>query len=85
MRELVRRDLYVMTAHADEEADEDDLSALDIESVILTGAIVERQKHHETYEWKDVVQGQTLDGRAAFVVAKFGAVGSLYTLTVYEE
>ena len=36
MRELVRRRRYVMTTHADEEADEDGLSVLDIESVILT-------------------------------------------------
>jgi hypothetical protein len=61
------------------------LSALDVESVVLTGAIVERQKHRETREWKYVVHGQTLDGRGACVVAKFGAVGSLYILTVYEE
>ena len=42
MRELVRRGEYVLTTHADEEADDDDLSVLDVESVILTGTIVER-------------------------------------------
>ncbi len=83
MRGLVRRGRYVMTTHADEEADEDDLSVLDIESVIL--AIVERQEDRETHEWKYVIHGQTLDGRSAYVVAKFGLVGSLYILTVYEE
>ncbi len=74
-----------MTAHADEEADEDGLSVLDIESAILTGFIVERQKDRETGEWKYVISGQTLDGRSASVVAKFGLVGRLYILTVYEE
>ena len=54
MGELVRRRRYVMTTHADEEADEDGLSVLDIESVILTGAIVERQRDRETHEWKYV-------------------------------
>ena len=44
MRELVRHGLYVMTTHADEEADADDLSVFDVESAILTGEIVERQK-----------------------------------------
>src|SRR5215510_12769868 len=48
MRESVRRRRYVMTAHADEEADEYDLSVLDIESVVLTGAVVERQEDRET-------------------------------------
>ena len=85
MRELVRRRRYVMTTHADEEADEDGLGVLDIESVVLTGAVVERQKDRETHEWKYVIRGQTLDGRGAFVVAKFGLLGSLYILTVYEE
>ena len=85
MRELVRRRRYVMTTHADEEADEDGLRVIDVESVILTGAIVERQKDRETHEWKYIVRGQTLDGRGAFVVAKFGLLGSLYILTVYEE
>jgi len=51
-----------MTTHADEEADEDGLSVLDIESVILTGAIVERQRDRETHEWKYVLRGQTLEG-----------------------
>jgi len=74
-----------MTTHADEEADEDGLSILDIESVILTGTIVERQKDRETREWKYVVCGETLDGRRAFVVAKLGLLGSLYMVTVYEE
>ncbi len=74
-----------MTTHADEEADEDDLSILDIESAILTGSIVERQKDRETGEWKYLVSGQTLDGRGAFVVAKFGLVSRLYILTAYEE
>ena len=43
MRDLVRRGLYVMTTHADEEADADDFSIFDVESAILTGQIVERQ------------------------------------------
>ena len=85
MRELVRRRRYVMTTHADEEADEDGLSVFDIESVMLTGAVVERQKDRETHEWKYFVRGQALDGRGVLVVAKFGLLGNLYLLTVYEE
>ena len=40
----VRRGPYVMTTHADEEADADDLSVFDVESTIFTGAIVRRKK-----------------------------------------
>lgn len=85
MRHLVRLRQYVVTTHADEEANEDDLSILDIESAILTGSIVERQRDRETREWKYVVHGQALDGRGICIVAKFGLVSRLYILTVYEE
>lgn len=74
-----------MTTHADEEADEDGLSLVDIEGAILTGSIVERQRDGETGEWKYLIHGQTLDHRSAAVVAKFGLVGRLYILTVYED
>ena len=61
------------------------MSVLDVESVILTGAIVEGQRDRETHEWKYVVRGRALDGRGASVVGKLGLLGSLYILTVYEE
>ena len=86
MRELVRRGLYVMTTHADEEADADDFSVFEVESAILTGAIVERQKEAETGEWKYVISGEAVDGTPMSVVAKFGtSVQMLYILTVYAE
>ena len=74
-----------MTTHADEEADEDGFSIFDIESAIFSGSIVERQRDRETSEQKYVLHGWTLDGRKAFVVAKFGLAGRLYILTVYED
>ena len=37
MREMVRRGEYVMTTHADEEADADEWSVFDVESAILGG------------------------------------------------
>ena len=86
MREMVRRGEYVMTTHADEEADADQLSVFDVESAILTGAILERQKDQETREWKYVIRGEAIDSSAVFVVAKFGASSKLlYIITVYAE
>ena len=86
MRDLVRRGLYVMTTHADEEADADDFSVFDVESAILTGKIVERQMETETGEWKYVVSGEAVDGRPLSVVAKFGTSAQmLYILTIYAE
>ena len=75
-----------MTTHADEEADADDFSVVDMESALLTGKIVERQKEAETGEWKYVISGEAVDGSQMSVVAKFGTSGQmLYILTVYAE
>ena len=61
MREMPCRGEYVMTTHADEEADADEWSVVDVESAILTGAILERQKDQETRERKYVVRGEAID------------------------
>src|SRR5947208_164134 len=69
-----------------EQADADDFSVFDVESAILTGKILERQREAETGEWKYVISGDAVDGRQMVVVAKFGAsVQMLYILTVYAE
>ena len=68
------------------EADADDFSVFDVENAILTGAIAERQREAETGEWKYIISGEAVDGRALSVVAKFGTSAQmLYILTVYAE
>lgn len=86
MREKVRRRLYVMTSHAEEEMDNDHLTIFDVESVILTGEIVERQRDRKTREHKYLVRGETIGGtRTAIVVSKFGPTEKLVILTVYAD
>jgi len=86
MRDKVRLRQYVMTVHAEEEMDEDGLSIFDVESGILTGVIIERQRDRSKQEWKYLVQGETVDGnRVIVVVNKFGYAGKLVILTVYVE
>lgn len=85
MREKVRDLQYVMTLHAEEEMDDDNLSIFDVESVILTGEIVERQKDRKTGEWKYLVKGQVLSGEDAIVVGKIGPTEKLVVITVYRE
>lgn len=86
MREKIRRRQYVMTLHAEEEMDDDGLTIFDVESVILTGAIIDQQKDRKTRERKYLVRGQTVDGaEVAVVVTKFGRTGKLVLLTVYGE
>jgi hypothetical protein len=62
MQEEVRALEYVMSVHAEEEM-EDELSILDVEHVILTGGIIERQKDQETGEWRYLIQEkECIDG-----------------------
>ncbi|MFY9824387.1 MAG: DUF4258 domain-containing protein [Thermoanaerobaculia bacterium] len=86
MQEKIRKRLYVMTLHAEEEMDSDGLTIFDVESVILTGEIIEPQRDRKTGERKYLVRGETLErGQAAVVVSKFGATDKLVILTVYVE
>jgi uncharacterized DUF497 family protein len=83
MRESIRNNNYVMTLHAEEEMDNDNLTIFDIEGVILTGKIIERQKDQITTEWKYLIEGLTLENSAAVVVAKMSPTNTLVIITVY--
>jgi len=85
MRELIRTRRYVMTLHAEDEMDADALTIFDVESVILTGQITERQHDRQPDAWKYLVSGQALDGAAVTVVTKFGAIDKLVLITVFRE
>jgi hypothetical protein len=61
----------------------DNLSIFDVEHVILTGEIKERQKDRDTGEWKYLVEGETIVGDLAVVVAKLSITNKLVMITVY--
>lgn len=82
-RQSIRVGSYVITHHGLDELEEDGLSVLDLESCVLTGSVVERQRDRRTGERKYVVAGHALDGRGVTVVAKWLAVGRMAVLTVY--
>jgi hypothetical protein len=83
LRHLIRTLSYVVSSHAADELEDDNLTVFDLENIVLTGQIVERQKDRTTRETKYVVHGATLDGQAAEVVVKVGHTGKLVVLTVY--
>jgi hypothetical protein len=86
MRDRIHTRQYVMTLHAEEEMNDDGLSIFDVESGILTGIIIERQRDRSRQEWKYLVQGETVAGNQVIVVvAKFGYSDKLIILTVYVE
>jgi len=83
IRDLVRSLNYVVSLHAAEELEDDNLTILDLENIILTGRIVKRQRDRQTRETKILIRGRSLDGREAEVVVKPGPTGALYIITVY--
>ena len=82
-RHLIRSLNYVVSTHAAEELEDDSLNILDLENIILTGEITERQRDARTREVKCVVAGITLEGTAAEAVVKVGHTGKLVVITVY--
>lgn len=83
IRNLLRSLRYVVSLHAAEEMEDDGFTILDLENIILTGTIVERQKDQKTDETKIVIRGVALDGREAEAIVKGGFSGILYIITVY--
>jgi len=83
LRELIRALRYVISTHAADELEDDQLSVFDLENIILTGRVIERQRDEITRETKYVVDGSTLDGQVAQAVVKVGHSGRLFVITVY--
>ena len=83
LRDLIRSLNYVVSIHAAEELDDDNLTILDLENIILTGEIVKRQRDRQTGEVKCVIRGHTLNGLAAESIVKIGLTGRLVVITVY--
>jgi len=84
MREKIRTRQYVMTLHAEEEMNDDDLSIFDVERAILTGGVIERQEEYMTGEWKYLIAGRSIGGADVEVVAKMSATAKLVIITVYK-
>ena len=83
LRQLIRTLNYVVSNHAAEELEDDNLSIIDLENIILAGQITERQRDAQSRENKVVVSGVTLDGSRAQAVVKIGFTGKLVVITVY--
>ena len=83
LRDLIRSLYYVVSIHAAEELDDDALTILDLENIVLTGEIIERQRDRQTREVKCVVRGFILDDLQAETIVKIGPTGRLIVITVY--
>jgi len=83
LRDLIRSLNYAVSIHAAEELEDDNLTILDFENIILTGAIVERQRDRQTREVKYIVRGNALSSVLAEAAVKIAPDGNLFVITVY--
>ncbi len=83
IQEKVQNQEYVLTLHAEDEMDQDNLTSFDVENALLTGKIVGRQRDLQSGEWKYVVEGQTHGSEIAVVVTKLTFSRKLVIITVY--
>jgi len=84
LRRAILQQRYRISSHANEEMSEDNLTAEDMEGVILRGRIARRYTRDPRgtrYE----VAGHATDGRRARVVCRFLASGSLVIITAFAE
>lgn len=84
MREKIRRRQYVMTSHARKEMTDDGFTIYDVESGILSGEIIQRQKDQSTAEWKYRIRGTTISDNDIESICKISPTGKLVIITVYE-
>ncbi len=82
-RDCVREGKIVVTQHAFEEMNDDDLMQFDVEYCILNGEIVERQWDNEWNEWKYIISGKSADGEFMDVVLKIGYQDKSVIITTY--
>jgi len=79
----IRIGRYVMTVHAEEEMNDDDLSIFDVEAAIFDGVITERQQDHRTGEWKYLICGMSTTQIMIEVATKLRPDDLVVILTVY--
>ena len=83
-REKIRTNQYIMTLHAEEEMDNDDLSIFDIERCVLNGKISGRNRDTEIGEWKYTISGKSITGLDIGIITKISITGKMVIITVYK-
>ena len=84
LRDKILKREYVMTHHAREEMNDDELTIYDVERSILTGEILERQQDRVTTEWKYRIKGLSVEGDEIEVITKLSPTNKLVIITVYK-
>jgi hypothetical protein len=83
MRRGVRAGEVLLTTHAYDEMNQDDLFVVDLENCILTGSIMIRQWDDDFSEWKYVIHGDSHTGEEMAVVAKLDYNDCVVIITTF--
>ena len=84
IREKIRQEEYVLTVHAEEEINNDEFVEVDVETSILNGRIIRRQRDL-LGRAKYIIEGAATDGRKVQTVCRFSDSGNyVVIITVYE-
>lgn len=84
IREYVKEQNYRITIHAQQEANNDNLTKEDIEYVILNGKI-SKKLTHDPRGTRYVVTGKAPNNRIVSVVCRFLEIEKLSIITVYSR
>lgn len=83
IREHIRSRDYYLSSHAEEEMQEDGLDRVDVENVIVHGA-VEKKMTQDVRGTRYRIRGPAKDGTIVHVICRFKESGALIIITVYK-
>ena len=84
IRDKIRSEDYILTTHAEEEMANDDFIEVDVETAILNGRIIRRERD-ALKRAKYIIEGVAIDGRKMQIVCRFSDSGRyVVIITVYE-
>ena len=82
IRKYIIEQNYRISAHAQEEADQDNLTKKDVENIILTGRITKKFTH-DPRGTRYQITGKSKDRKTACVICRFLKPNKLGIITVY--
>ena len=81
IRQAVLSGSLKLTHHALEEMDEEDLEIIDIQTVLINGQIIQKQKHQRIVKYR--VCGHSITDDRVSVVGRFTAANDFLVITVF--
>ena len=82
IRQKIIDEKYIVSSHAEEELEDDDLDIYDLENAILKG-YVEKKLKEDIRGTRYKIEGPALDGRIIHIICRHKEIGNLLVITAY--